>query len=153
MNSGEVVRPSESALRKRLEDGAVGHICSGTPCGRFGEYAFDPSEVGDLRSYVGEVQFRSVLDLGTGLPLGVDERQQPSDIFDAEAQLTCPEDESKSLDMTTIVGAVTVGAPWRFGQQLDLLIVADRFEIGARPTRQLSTPHPDIVIDRHHAAP
>ncbi len=89
-------------------------------------------------------------DLTACLIAAVNQFQKATDFFDAETEFPSAQDKAEAADMSFVINTVVVGAARRLRQKANFFVVADSFQIGAGPTRQLAAfyPPPDCAI-RH----
>jgi hypothetical protein len=138
-----------------FKDWAFGYVLAGAQRRCTGKHALDASEVGDLAAHIGEVKLRALLHLCTGLLSGVDQSQQASDLVNAKSKFPRPQDEAETSDMALIVSPVAIRVAWWLGQQVDLLVIPDGFDVAPRPLGDLAATKvaPDFVIRAHQNAP
>lgn len=137
-----------------FKDWAVGHVLARTLRRCPSKHALNASQVGDFAAHIGEVKLRALLHLCTGLLSSVDQLQQASDLVNTKSKFPRPQDEAEALDMTFIVSAVAIRVARWLGQQVDLLVIPDGFDVAPRPLGDLAATKvaPDFVIRAHQNA-
>jgi GrpB-like predicted nucleotidyltransferase (UPF0157 family) len=120
---------------------AVLRVEGGGPLGQLPQLAAELLELPDAHLQVGGVALEQLGDMRAGgLPV-VAEGDDLADLAQGEADRLGGADEAEAPQRSLVVGAVAGGGAGRWGQDADLLVVADRLGGNARLLGQLPDTH------------
>ena len=125
-------------IAQDLDDPTIGYPVTRALDHHTLKFGLQGRQAGKTAFNLGKLRFGDCVGCGTGLIRIVGQAEKVADGFEGKAKLAGVSDERQSFMGLVRIKALITDAALGFGQQADLLVVADRWHFDPRRRSQLS---------------